>query len=438
MCDTLCALGDTTASGLNMFAKNSDRHPNEPQYFVYIPAADHTGGEALQCTYIAIKQVARTHAVILSKPAWMWGGEMGTNEFGVTIGNEALWTKMPDGPPALMGMDLLRLGLERGKTAAEALDVIIDLLGEYGQGGDCGFDGEDYYHNAFMIMDADGAYVLETTGPFWAVEKVQGIRSISNVLSIDQYDRIHPEAIGYAVSQGWCESAEGFHFRTTFLDHFHRMGMGATLRGGCTARTLEKRRGSVDQGTLKRALRNHNGNEIWTGSGYSAPCMHASMPSGCQSTNSMTAELRAGGHSLYYGTGMSTPCIAPFVPFWFDAYSDQVVFAYDNQAQAVQSWLHREGINRAMVAGKLDEELYHRELAALEADWDIRLQEVQDQDAAVRKAFCNKVADEEQAFVDRWVKLAEAAAANPRGDREFQDTWAHWNGELGTDHRIFY
>jgi hypothetical protein len=91
-----------------------------------------------------------------------------------------------------------------------------------------------------------------------------------------------------------------------------------------------------------------------------------------------------------------------------------------------------------MIAGKLDEELYHQELAGLEADWDIRVQEVQDKDTAARKAFCNEVADEEEAFVDWWAKLAEAAAANPRGDQEFRDTWAHWNEKLGTDHRIFY
>lgn len=46
---------------------------------------------------------------------------MGINEYGVVIGNEAIWTKMPYGEPALLGMDSLRIGLERGKTAAEAV-----------------------------------------------------------------------------------------------------------------------------------------------------------------------------------------------------------------------------------------------------------------------------------------------------------------------------
>ena len=64
-----------------------------------------------QCTYIEIPQVEKTHAVILSKPAWMWGAEMGSNEQGVCIGNEAVWTKLngdDDAVERLLGMDLLR------------------------------------------------------------------------------------------------------------------------------------------------------------------------------------------------------------------------------------------------------------------------------------------------------------------------------------------
>ena len=65
-----------------------------------------------QCTYISIPQVPLTHAVVLSKPAWMWGAEMGANEHGVTIGNEAVWSRYSDSAydavPRLLGMDLLR------------------------------------------------------------------------------------------------------------------------------------------------------------------------------------------------------------------------------------------------------------------------------------------------------------------------------------------
>ena len=80
-----------------IFGKNSDRPKGEVQEVVYHPAKKHKAGEKLkvklkmdtgwfdyiapcyQCTYIDIDQAEETLAVVLSKPAWMWGAEMGAN-----------------------------------------------------------------------------------------------------------------------------------------------------------------------------------------------------------------------------------------------------------------------------------------------------------------------------------------------------------------------
>uniref|UniRef100_A0A667I6I2 Secernin-2 n=1 Tax=Lynx canadensis TaxID=61383 RepID=A0A667I6I2_LYNCA len=142
------------------------------QEVVFVPAGTH----ALACTYSEVEQVSRTHAVILSRPSWLWGAEMGANEHGVCIGNEAVWTKEPVGEgEALLGMDLLRLALERSSSALEALRVITDLLARYGQGGSCREDPTPFcYHNTFLLADRTEAWVLETAGRLWAAQRIQG------------------------------------------------------------------------------------------------------------------------------------------------------------------------------------------------------------------------------------------------------------------------
>ncbi len=132
MCDTLVAAGKATADAAVIMAKNSDRDPNEAQPLVHIPRASHQPGAVLRCTYIRIPQVAETYEVLLSQPFWLWGCEMGANECGVAIGNEAVWTREPyDTGPGLIGMDFIRLALERSATAASALETITGLLGEW-------------------------------------------------------------------------------------------------------------------------------------------------------------------------------------------------------------------------------------------------------------------------------------------------------------------
>ena len=90
MCDTLIL----RHQGQTWFAKNSDREPAEPQRLLRLPVVRNDPEARLRTTYLDIPQAAQRHALVISQPSWIWGAEMGVNEHGVAIGNEAVFTKL--------------------------------------------------------------------------------------------------------------------------------------------------------------------------------------------------------------------------------------------------------------------------------------------------------------------------------------------------------
>lgn len=322
MCDTMVAVTTATADGAVWFGKNSDREPGEMQLVEHLPARLHDAA-SLRCTYREIPQVRRTFEVVLSRPFWMWGAEMGANERGVVIGNEAVFTKLPYAKDGLLGMDLLRLALERADCARAALHLITDLIARYGQGGACGYRNKKFrYHNSFLIADPQEAWVLETADKYWVAEKVKGIRTISNGLTIGkEFDLIAPDAYEFARRQGWCKSADDFDFARCFGDARRSELSGGALRQACTMQRLssfDKRTGEkgVGREALFTVLRDHNGFTPKQGWRLQMPCTHASWwptrRSG-QTTGSMVSRVTADG-AMHYLTGTSSPCLSVYKP----------------------------------------------------------------------------------------------------------------------------
>ncbi len=179
MCDTLCIRSDDRM----LFAKSSDRHPDEAQVVEWHERR--AAGTALRTQYLSIEDTG-AYAFVGSRPIWLWGVEHGLNEHGVAIGNEKIWTvERPHAhPPALIGMDLVRLGLERGRSAEEALDVMTTLLNRYGQGGSGEPDRDEPYFSSFLVADRHGGFMLETSARTWAARAFGGGAALSNRLSL--------------------------------------------------------------------------------------------------------------------------------------------------------------------------------------------------------------------------------------------------------------
>ncbi|MBU2510736.1 C69 family dipeptidase [bacterium] len=328
MCDTFVSIVPDKKSQSVFFAKNSDREPNEAQVLEYCPGQEYSIKDKVHCTYISIPQVKETVGTILCRPFWMWGAEMGANEKGVTIGNEAVFTKMPyNTSSGLTGMDMLRLALERSHTAEQALDVIVGLLSDYGQGGICGYNNKKMiYHSSFIIADPTQAWVLETAGDLWAALKVKDKYSISNALTIgSEFDECHADTYNIAREKGWLKSGKEFHFANCFSDWLYTTFSASSQRKSCSFSLISEHLNEPDIASVFKILRHHT-KEPYSPSAHllqDSICAHAGngITRDSNTNGSLVAHLKEDKH-IYWATGTAAPCTSLFKPIWFN---DQVL-----------------------------------------------------------------------------------------------------------------
>ena len=113
MCDTVVVVPE---KGPVWFAKNSNREPSEAQF---VECHD---GSVTGAAPEGLPDASSRARLLLSRPAWMWGAEIGVNEHGVAIGNEAVFTRLPVPKAGYSGMDFQRVALTTCSTADDALE----------------------------------------------------------------------------------------------------------------------------------------------------------------------------------------------------------------------------------------------------------------------------------------------------------------------------
>jgi secernin len=328
-CDTMVALGLVTAHGQTLFAKNSDRPADECQPLILHPRRSHAVGARTRCQFVDLPEVAVTYRHIGSRPYWCWGYEHGFNEHQVVIGNEALPSRLPEAAEAkLVGMELIRLGLERSRTAAEAVQVITDLIGQYGQGKFANNAGIRTYDNGYIVADPLEAYIIETAGHQWAVKQVAKAVGISNVYSLgSDWDSLSPGAQADALARGWAPGEGGrFDFAATYADPDSWGGSGSGRRARSCA-LLDWRLAEIDAAAMMGILSDHGDEQMSADSFHTkinvkrpAICMHPDQDNTWGNTAaSLVADLCADGSRLpVYWCSFYSPCLGFFLPIFID------------------------------------------------------------------------------------------------------------------------
>ncbi len=373
-CDTLALGKDFYVGNKPFFGKNSDRPLGECQPLLYVPAANHAPDEMLRCTHLTIPQVSHTHAIIGSRPYWIWGFEMGLNDQGLIIGNEAQGSRCdPETVEGLLGMDMLRLALERCATAREAIDCIGVLLETYGQNANASALYDRRYENSFLAVDKEEIWLMETAGRQWVAKRITDWSAISNCYSIGtDYDLCSEDLESYARQRRWLANSETLDFAKAYTAAGERQPR-AVPRWRRMCKLIREHEGALGAEAVKQILRDHFEGEIneprlgATFGTFMSVCMHAMCWDSFQTAASMLWEWNEKlGPIVRYAP--SIPCLSVYLPLYFTDYLPEMLTTGGEKFDEKSLWWLFE---RLAMAVSIDEDRFganvRAQLRALEA-----------------------------------------------------------------------
>jgi dipeptidase len=274
-------------------------------------------GETLRVGPLQLPQVRQTCAVLGSQAPGSWGFAHGFNQHQVAVGHSCWRSRLAGLSPGLTGADLTRLGLERGKSARQALDVLIDLITRHGQaGGD----------HVFLVVDPWEAFALEAAGSAWVVHEIAEVRAAGDVSVVRQdWDRIAPGLAEHVIGQGWWP-ADGS--KVDFVGSLADCPVGessALRRWGRATVLLEQQSGRIDGTFVRRLLADH-----YEGTGFEAKairggvpvplCRHPSPRSNVATVSSMVVEANpASDAQAVAWCALGPPCLSVYFPVFVEA-----------------------------------------------------------------------------------------------------------------------
>jgi hypothetical protein len=216
-------------------------------------------------------------------------------------------------------MDLVRLALERARTADEALDRLTMLREAYGQGGSGEQEHDEPYFSSFLISDPHGGWIVETSQRTWAAKPVGPGAAISNRISLTtDWTRASSDVRAGQSFQDWRDPRA-----PTGIADGRLATTDACVAHGFTSRT------GVGPGELVATLR-HHGTVPWGAPGDDGSCeplpgdvdaawngitvcMH--LRNYQATTASMVAELPSDTEApMRAWVALGSPCVSVYVP----------------------------------------------------------------------------------------------------------------------------
>jgi secernin len=332
MCDTFTFFS-RMEPGRSFFAKNSDRDPGETQIIEMVYNArkdfetDFLSEKLTKYTKSSFRKLEEIfpkfehpYAALISRPVWIWGAEMGINEKGVAIGNEAVFSKQKLRADGLLGMDILRLALHNAANADEAVDFIINLLEKYGQGGNGSYKGTLKYHNSFLIKDSRKAMILESSAGNWIVKDVNESASISNCYSPGQ-DYVRTS-----------ESLSGKNVAKTLENRLITFFAQGRLRQQFTASAIENRDKNLLQ--VFDLLRSHIRPDNNPHGGMKSVCVHPGILIKSETVSSMVVDYYNKSLQIIWHTSSPNPCVSIYKPVVMDVEGSFPLFSDLDDSEA--------------------------------------------------------------------------------------------------------
>jgi secernin len=324
-CDLVVALARATVDGQTLFGQNSHRPGGQGVPLRRTPGREYAADEKLHTPVGDLPQARQTFTVLGCRPEGWWGYTHGLNEHGLAAGCTGLRNKLRFREPKLSGGDLVRLSLERCRSAQQAVDLLTDFVERQGQGGVLGSPGEAEADNGFLVADPAAAFLMETTGNHWVCQEFHAVRAAGNVSTVRQdWGRISRGLAGYAINQGWWP-ADGskLDFAGALAEDPHTQA-AALRRWGRATRLLEQQSGHIDASFLRRLLGDHDEGDLpGERRGVSPPvpgglCRHAEGAAGWTTAASLVAQLGQGPARFAVAwCAFGPPCTSVFFPVFF-------------------------------------------------------------------------------------------------------------------------